>query len=1195
MTTDIPAPPRLTRLELQGFKSFANRTVFVFDPGITAVIGPNGSGKSNISDSVRWVLGETSHSLLRSRKTEDVIFAGGNGKAPAGMAEVTVTFDNATGWLPIEFAEVSVSRRAFRSGENQFLINGRKARLKDVQQLTASLGHSHTVVGQGLVDAALSQRPEERRGLFEHAADLTGLQLKVNEAEKNLAEAESNAERINDLLADVAPRLRTLERAATQAREWQGVRDRLHHLEQGYYRQALMVTSATLARAQTEATAGSESAERAREHVETLAESLRTARADAENTRSILERHRANLDTVADQLRRIGHERDLTAERLTALQRRQADMADTQHGIDDQLATVSSELERIDAELREALQEREDASQQVAELRRQVQRARDARSARDRQIASLASAAQTIERQLGDAHRRWSLLDQRRETGAMERDRAAAAAADQDRKIAQVETDLAQLVEADESSASDESALRQAIDTLVRDAQGAAALHETATAQTSDLARSRDEAAARLQAFQRIQESGAGLHAGVRAVLAAARAGTLAGVRGTLSELIAVKARYDTAIEVALGGHLQDIVVDRWVDAESAIEHLKSTKAGRATFQPIDAVRASRSSQPPAGLTERRGVHGIAAQLIDTGPELEAIISSLIGRTVVVDDLAVARSILPQLPPGWTAVTLTGELVRSGGSLTGGAAVRESGVLGRERELRELPAEIERIEGALAAARDEVRRLAAEPARLAENRREQEGALAGLLATRRERSGQIQRLQTWLDGLLQERSSADERTAQMLTSAESSVKEIDELEREIARLEEQLSQATTSRESLAERSSGEAEAQRESEEELGRGERLLAALEERVRSAERQKVGFAAQLRGLEQELSMRSERSSAITGEIEAIATQASRLQTEAERLEVEKARIEGDLLPVQAAADGSRSALTGIEQQLDTARQQLLDAERARGVTEIGLERARGEMSALRQRIYDDLEMEEPDDLLQMDVELEEDFEETGREISRLRERLKRVGYIGEEAVEEFERETARHHFLREQLDDVEGASSALRTLLADLRETMQRRFDETFERVAAAFAASFTVLFGGGTAQLVMVPGEHGRLGGVDIVAQPPGKRLQSLALLSGGERALTAAALLFAILKVNPTPFVLLDEVDAALDEANVVRFREHLQQLARETQAVIITHNRGTIEVADSLYGVSMREDGVSTVLSLRMKDEEKVG
>lgn len=1190
MTTNIPAPPRLTRLELQGFKSFANRTVFVFDPGITAVIGPNGSGKSNISDGVRWVLGETSHSLLRSRKTEDVIFAGGRGKSPAGMAEVTVTFDNATSWLPIEFSEVSVTRRAFRSGENQFLINGRKARLKDIQQLTASLGHSYTVVGQGLVDAALSQRPEERRGLFEHAADLTGLQLKVTEAERNLADAENNAERINDLLADVAPRLRTLERAARQAREWQGVHDRLRYLEQGYYRQALISSIATLNDAGSIATTKASIAEEARQRVDHLVSSLRTARIASEDVQSVVQRHRANLETVIDQLRRIGHEQELTDERRAALQRRQSDMTESQQGLDEQLNAVAINLSAIEKELALASSEQATTGQNVSELRRQVQRGRDARLARDRQIASLSSAAQSIERQLSEAHRRWSLADQRRQSIAIDRDQASSATAEQDEKIAQIEAQLASLTRDGTESDGNESRLQDSIHELSQQAEAARlAVDECANA-ISGLTRTREEAAARLQALQRIQESGAGLYAGVKAVLEGARTNQLTGIRGTLAELIDVPAQFDTAIEVALGAHLQDIVVERWVDAEKAIEHLKANKAGRATFQPIDSVRASRQSPPDEQVASRTGVHGVASQLISAPADMSAIATSLIGRSLVVDDLNVARAVLTELPPGWTAVTLSGEIVRSGGSLTGGSAVRESGVLVRERELRDLPTDIARFDTELAAARQKYEDVLAVPARMIEERRGLEAELAALQATRRERAARIGQIQSWLDGLRRDRQQAEDRSALSVVAAGEHAQEIASLEPEIERLKGQLNEALSSRDALAERANGDIEQLQDLESQLAAAERHLAGLDERVRSTERQKSSLAAQLSGLQQEGAMRGERSSAITGEIEAVGRQAERLASEAERLELERAKAEAELAPVQEMAGSSVAELAQTEQRLEAARTALLESERAKGVADLGLERVRGEMIALRQRIFDDLEMEEADQLLDMQVALEDDFDETGREISRLRERLKRVGYIGEEAVEEFERESARHEFLRTQLDDVEGASSALRTLLQELRETMQRRFDETFEKVAEAFAESFTTLFGGGTAQLVVVPGENGKLSGVDIVAQPPGKRLQSLALLSGGERSLTAAALLFAILKVNPSPFVLLDEVDAALDEANIVRFRERLQQLGQETQAVIITHNRGTIEVADSLYGVSMRDDGVSTVLSLRMQE-----
>jgi len=376
---------------------------------------------------------------------------------------------------------------------------------------------------------------------------------------------------------------------------------------------------------------------------------------------------------------------------------------------------------------------------------------------------------------------------------------------------------------------------------------------------------------------------------------------------------------------------------------------------------------------------------------------------------------------------------------------------------------------------------------------------------------------------------------------------------------------------------------------------LAHDNRQLAGLEERVHAEGRRKTGLFAQRQTLNEERALRTERYSVNSGEIDAVAMQVERLQRESEGLLTEQERIQKEIQPIQNAVESAVDMAATMEQRLDAGRQDLLDAERKKGSSELRVERLRGDLAILRKRILDDLELEDPAALLAMAVDLEDDPEDAEREISRLKERLRRVGYIGEEAVQEFERETERHLFLRSQLDDVEGASSALGSMLDDLRATMRQRFDETFERVADAFSSAFTTLFGGGAARLVMVANENGSGPGVDIVAQPPGKRLQSLALLSGGERSLTAAALLFAILKVNPTPFVLLDEVDAALDEANVVRFREQLRELARETQAVIITHNRGTIEVADSLYGVSMRDDGVSTVLSLRMSEEAKVG
>jgi chromosome segregation protein len=1179
---------------MQGFKSFATRTVFVFDAGLTAIIGPNGSGKSNISDGVRWVLGEQSHSLLRSKKTEDVIFAGGHGRAPAGLAEVAVTFDNSAGWLPIDFSEVTITRRAYRSGENQYLINGRRVRLKDVHQLTASLGHSYTVVGQGLVDAALSQRAEERRGLFEHAADLTGLRLKAAEAERNLNEAESNTARMLDLLSELEPRLRTLERAAKQAREWQSLRDRLRHLQIGYYRIALAETRQTLQKAEEASAIDADRLASVRAQVQSLAEDLVTARREAEEARAVADQHAVHLQSATEHERRIVHERELANERLVALNRRREDMADTHQGLDEQAAGV--ERDRAEAELQIAQLDRQllELRGAIEQLQARISRGRDTRAARERQALNLAAAGSGLERRLADLGRRRALLEQQQERDQIDRDRATQASQERTERIDRLVTELRALDDSERERAEELKGLEQTIVEIHAQVDTLVECERYARSDLEASERAVTEASARLEALQRIQASGAGLFAGVQEVLTASRQGALTGIRGTVAELISLSSNYETAIEVALGSHLQDIVVDRWRDAETAIDHLKRERRGRATFQPIETVKGREITLSPAVLVHQ-GVHGIAAELVTAEPDVTAITRSLLGRTLVVDDLAITRAVLGDLPMGWNLVTLSGEIARTGGSVTGGAAVRESGMLGRERELRELPLTLERLAKERDRAKDELEQTRSQLLQLTERRRSIEGERVSLQATQREQASQRSRLERWLEELSRDNEGADQRSRALATATEQARASLLELEGEEAVLQRELGQAREARAVALEDLSEDQGHLTVIEEEMTSLRQQQAALEERFRAERQRLTSLQAQRSALSDELRVRAERAAELDGQLVALTSQRDRLAQEAEALGAQRVQLEGERRPLEEASKETGARLKRTEEHLDRARQQLLDAERAHGGQELGVERIRSELMTLRQRIMDDLELDDPDQILDSSFDSDDDFSGAEPEITRLKERLRRVGYVGEEAVEEFERESERHQFLRTQLNDVQGAAAALRSLLDDLRGTMRQRFDETFQRVAVAFIETFTTLFGGGSAQLILTSGEEREGAGIDIVAQPPGKRLQSLALLSGGERALTAAALLFAILRVNPTPFCLLDEVDAALDEANIVRFRDQLLVLASESQAIIITHNRGTIEVADSIYGISMREDGVSQALSLRMSEAIAAG
>jgi chromosome segregation protein len=1178
--------PRLTRLEIQGFKSFLNRTVYAFEPGITAIVGPNGSGKSNVADAVRWVLGEQGQHALRAKKTEDVIFAGGQGRAPAGMAEATLTFDNSEGWLPSEFTEVAVTRRAYRSGENQYLINGRRVRLKDVAQLTAGLGQSHVVVGQGLVDAALSLRAEERRGLFEHAADLAGLRLKVAEAERSLAETDANTARLNDLLLELEPRLKGLERAARQATQWQTIRDRLRELHGAHYRAVLQAALSTLDTAQHEADYAAAAVAAARSEVERMTADGAEASARLQRTRETLIRHDERLAAQEDRLRRQTHERDLAAARVDALGKRRTDMDDTRVGLDERVASVLADLERLGTELRELERATGEAREAVGRHHRETVARREERAAIDTRLASAAAELIETERQTGELLRRRAVLIERGEFLTAEGERLRGAIAERAERIAVLTADAAKadaaLAEDAERCAALDRQLADAVDASETAARKVAARR----AEVDRLRRQRYEAATRLDVLHRLREGDAGVQTGVQAILAAARDGRLGGVRGTVGEFLVVPPALEVAIDAALGDRYQDVVVATWGDAEAAIADLQVSGAGRATFQPLDTVRVA----APANLPDLPGIEGVAADLVAAAPGMEVVVSALFGRTLVAVDLSAARAAMPSLPEGWRVVTRDGEVVWTSGAVTGGAATNERSALGRDRELRELPEAIAALDARLGEA--ETIAAQAEHARqvIGATQRATEGEGAALQAVTIERQQQRQRLASWLDALRAEQERSAERQDELVADAARAARDRSALEREIARLEETRALVTRNHDTASAELVRLTAAVAETERAVAEEGRRLAGLEERLRGERRREASLRAQERALAEELALRTERTAALDRERQTLVAEHARLIAAVDAGTTELAAETAEREPLRVAATDAENAAARLVAALDAARAALVEREREADHAGFALERARQELEIVRERIGDDLDLAQPDDVLTWAVaESSISRVEREAEIARLRERLRRVGYVGDDAVADYEREAARNAFLREQLADVEGAAAALRELLADLRVTMRTRFDETFARVAEAFAEAFAQLFGGGTARLVLT-GENGGEPGIDIIAQPPGKRLQSLALLSGGERALTAAALLFAILKVNPVPFCLLDEVDAALDEANIVRFREQLQELARQTQIIVVTHNRGTIEIADTLYGVSMGADGVSQVLSLRLSE-----
>jgi chromosome segregation protein len=1195
---------RLKRLELQGFKTFALRTELVFDAGITAIVGPNGSGKSNLADAIRWVLGEQSYHLLRARRTEDMIFSGSQQRARQGMAQVTLTLDNSSGRWPLDFIEVAITRRAYRSGENEYLLNGSRVRLREVQDLLASSGlarRSYTVIGQGLIDQALSLRPEERRLLFEEAAGIVTYQMKRDEALRRLDEARANLVRVQDLLSEMEPRLRALERQAQRAEERRQVAADLEaalRLWYGYqWQQALqrleraqteaMTTAATVAHRQ-EALAAIEA------HISDLRERQALLRAQLGDWyRQSNELHR-QMEEVQRRLAVASERQRLLEAQMEELSRQVTSLRQRMEVQAQQLAAAQHALE----EARERVESTAQAAREMQQLAEAEERERYARQ----QAYGRAQAAWTqTNMAVKETHRRIAEVEARALASAQERAEHLAQLARAEAELATLEGAVreiqAALLEYDQRA----QGIREALATSHNAAEQARQAEQTAAATLANARRRLDQLQTRAEVLERLHEEGTGLYTGVRAVIQAVRSEPprLSGIMGTVGELLRVPQELEQAIETALGARLQDLVVERWQDAEAAIAYLKQTRGGRATFLPLDHLRPPR----PMSIPRDVGVRGVASELVQADPRLKDVVQLLLGRTIIVEDLSTARRVSAQMKMGVQVVTLEGDLVRPGGSVTGGSEDgRRGGMLARERERRELPRQIraaaEAVKEAqrqLASWQEAQRQAVAEIAVHEQTLQEiaaQQIILQKQLQERQRALDRVQPMIEWRRSLIEQAERQAEEMAQQLVHLQA---ELAELERQQAARAEELAEAEAALSTLAtNRSLAQA----------AEAQALAATAEAEWRSQGKVVQQAQEALRQTETELRERERRLAELTAEREGLKDELAALKTTADTLQAQIDQLVGVLAPAEAEMERLASEQAVAESQEALIRQQLRHEEAQHQQAQLALQRARDELSRLRREIEHELrfvriesETEQTDQppfplpaLVESLPVVTSPPEGLEQDIRRLRAHLARLGDVNPNAPMEYAETLERYTFLSEQLADLQNAVAGLQRVIADLNTLMERDFQRTFEQVAERFREYFTRLFGGGSARLMLTDPDDLSTTGVEIVTHLPGKRAQSLALLSGGERSLTAAALIFALLEVNPPPFCVLDEVDAALDEANIGRFREALRALAERIQFILITHNRGTIEVANTIYGISMGADGVSQVLSINLKE-----
>ena len=1183
----------LKALEIQGFKSFPDKTVLNFGEDITAIVGPNGSGKSNVSDAIRWVMGEQSSKSLRGAKMEDVIFGGTEKRSQMGFAQVTLVLDNTEHIFPrMEESEVAVTRRYYRSGESEYYINKQSVRLRDVNELFMDTGmgrEGYSIVGQGKIDEILSVKSADRREIFEEAAGISKFRHRKEETERKLERTEENLVRINDKIAELELQVGPLRSQAEKAKKYLILRDELRTLEISVWLENLDKIKTDSIKLNTDYALAQQELERANAALDELyaaseqfaekahandmeQERLRTECAELDAKRSEedaavavlrtgIEHNRASIERVENDLR----DQSGRAESLTA-------QIAAKHARIEELAAQAAELEE---ELRAFLAQAEELARTAGEAGSEVEalRAKEALAASD--AADCRADVSAINAGLAELAERRAALEAESESvdGQLTEKRRAASASRRALEEAQEEAD----------------AVRNIISGHTLKMEGRVKREETARQKSIDLTMEKNNLDSRIHLLSEMEKEYEGFNKAVRLIMQAAEKNALRGVHGPVANLMTTDKRYAVAIEIALGAGMQNVVVDREEDAKSAINFLKQRDGGRATFLPLTAIRGDVLRE--AGVEREYGYVGVASQLVQFDKRYAEIFNNLLGRTVVVEDMDCGIAIARKYSNRFRIVTLDGQVLNRGGSMTGGSVSRSAGILSRANELKELTARrealTEKLDAALHEADEAKRDLNAAQYELDVAREQQRGAEDAVLRLTGEKKQYdmlLESLRSRESDIAAELESITARTAELKKAAAAREEEIKKHEAEAARCRAE------SEEKLA----GQNELQRDSAhlgDEIAARKSTLAGFTAERETTERA-LGdletLAQQMRGDEDgRRALIEDYRAKIKAAEEEIAQHDA--VTASLRADAEKRRAElAELAEAKLTLEGERSA---NDRRYRECNELLSQTQAAAGRLEQKRVTAAMEEKQILDKLWESYELSHSAAQEQR-IELES-VPKASRRINELKREINGLGNVNVGAIEEFDRVNTRYTYLTGQRDDVEKAKEELLGVIENITSEMTVIFKEQFALIRESFQETFLELFGGGKATLELEDENAVLDCGIEIKVQPPGKALKTLSLLSGGEKAFVAIALYFAILKVHPTPFCVMDEIEAALDEPNVIRVAHYMRRICDKTQFIVITHRRGTMEAADVLYGVTMQERGVSKVLTINMNDMAK--
>lgn len=1181
----------LKKLELQGFKSFANKTSLEFMPGITTVIGPNGSGKSNISDAIRWVLGEQSMKSLRGTKSEDIIFAGTENRKSQGFAEVSLVIDNQDAKLPIEFAEVTITRRLYRSGETGYFINKAPCRLKDILELIMDTGigkDGYSIIGQGKIDEILSNKSEDRRGIFEEAAGIIKYRTRKAESEKKLEQAKLNLLRVNDILSEIEVNLDPLKLQAEKAKKFLSLRDELKTIEIGLFLvniESYKVKLKELLKNIDELNFQiddenvnlnnlQQEKDKIKQGLDDLIISIEEMQNLSFESTNKIEKINADINVARERITNNKENFDRYLKEIEEQETRKVELNTEKEERQNKKINLSTNKEKFTKELEEKEKMLAEITAKLSQEEIEIEGKKKIVEESQDLKYDKREGIKTQEIVYENLVKREKVLQQELQETISELD---------EKRL--YKTDIAKVFTKIEAKRNEYSKKIEEIEEKKTESSKRVAEFEAVINNLESEIRVKNSKCKFLQEMEKEKE---GYQKAIKEILLECdrNAFLKKGVHDVLANLITVPKEYETAIEIALGGTLQNIVTDTEEDAKKLIEYLRKNNLGRASFLPISSVKGKKVDHLiKNGLS---GVIGIASDLVKTAPKYEEIILNLLGKTVVVEDMDTAIILARQNKYGFKIVTLKGDIINPSGAISGGSIKpNTTNIIGRAGQIKDLLSELSKLEKNLEKVKNEKKEYIKSITSILEQAEtiEKEAQSSEITyATEKQKVESIEeaiaKLENKLANLKKESLDIEKTKEQTLITKARYETEIKELEQKMETLNGQISV-------FAEKNKDNQKYIDDLNFDITNLKISVSSFDESANSLDEIIARIDQDILNIEKGITVKKEQRIKIEQDNKMLEEQITNLNNQIEEIKQNVNQSVEKVEELKKKRQEENSRLDNVELSIAEKLKLLENLKGETAKLDIKKSKIDVELEQIEQKLWEDYEIT-PNNAEQ-EFEKPKNVQTTTKRVKELKEQIKNLGSINIDSIEEYRQTKERYDFMCEQRLDLEDSSAKLRKVIQDMTKIMKEQFAEKFNIINKNFGEVFKELFGGGKAELKLTDEENILECGIDIEVQPPGKKLQNMTLLSGGEKAFTAIALLFAILKINPAPFCVLDEIEAALDDVNVYRFAEYLKKFADETQFLVITHRKGTMEAADTVYGITMEENGISKLLSMQLK------